>query len=70
MPESKNYQSDHCIAKAVICILYITAGVISIETGNPYIALYIGTVVWFFGVNTTAYIIEAVLKHPHCHNKF
>lgn len=70
MKPSVNYQSDHCIAKAIICFAYILVGIASIETSNPYIALVLGTIIWFFGVNTTGYLIESVRQHPHCHNKF
>lgn len=69
MTQSKNYTTDHCIAKAIICFTYILIGAASIETGNPYIALILGTLVWFFGVNAAGYLLETILKHPHCHNK-
>ena len=69
MTQSRNYTADHCTAKALVCITYIVVGAASIETGNPYIALVVGTIVWFFGVNATAYLLETLLRHPHCHNK-
>ena len=68
MTQSKTYQTDHVTAKTIICVVYILVGIVSIETGNPYLALIGGTALWFFGINCTAYLIESLLGHPHGHN--
>lgn len=69
MPESKQYQWIHLIAKGVIYLIYVGLGVVSIETNNPYLSLVVGTTVWLFGVNTAGYLIESVIGHRHLHNK-
>ncbi|HEB27070.1 MAG TPA: hypothetical protein ENI05_04760 [Porticoccus sp.] len=66
---SSSYEIDHRIAKVVVCAIYILLGTASIETGNAYIALMPGTVVWFFGVNTIVYMLDSILGHQHCHRK-
>jgi hypothetical protein len=65
-----HYQLDHLLAKAIVCCAVISLGVIGINTGSPYVSLVPGTVVWFFGVNTSGYLIESLLHHDHLHNLF
>lgn len=65
--DQQTYTADHRVAKLIVCISYIVLGAVSIETNNPYIALVLGTVVWFFGVNTVGYLIESLRGHPHQH---
>ena len=62
-----HYTADHRIAKLVIFLAYILLGAISVEIGNPYIALVAGTCIWFFGINTVGHIVESVLGHRHTH---
>ena len=68
MTQSKNYPADHIMAKAIICVINILLGITSIEIGNPYLPLVLGTSLWCFGINFTGYLIESLLHHPHCHN--
>jgi hypothetical protein len=70
MTDHKHYRTDHFIAKTIVCLAVITFGIISINTGNPYVGLIPGTVTWFFGVNTSGYLLETLLHHEHSHNKF
>ncbi len=70
MTDHEDYRTDHLIAKAIVCLAVITFGTIGINTGNPYIGLIPGTVTWFFGVNASGYLLEFLLQHEHCHNKF
>ena len=65
-----HYLMDHLHAKAIVCCVVITLGVIGINTGSPYLSLVPGTLVWFFGVNTSGYLIESLLHHDHLHNLF
>lgn len=65
--EECRYLTNHRLAKLVVCLGYILIGLISIKTGNPYIALVCGTFIWFFGVNTVAYAIEWLRGHQHQH---
>jgi hypothetical protein len=62
------YAKDHLIAKVLIYISYLTIGVVSIEAAAPYVGLIFGTGLWLFGVNSTAYAVEAVRGHEHHHN--
>ena len=63
-----HYSADHLIAKFVIYLTYVLVGAISIETGNSYVALVLGTGVWLFGINGAAYLVELLRGHDHCHN--
>ena len=67
MNTSENYQKDHLIAKAIIYVLYLLVGVISIEFNAPYVALVFGTSIWLFGINTAAYLVECLADHDHRH---
>jgi hypothetical protein len=68
MKTSAHYAADHLLAKIMIYIAYLLAGTLSIETGNAYVALVFGTALWLFGINGTAYVVESVRGHEHCHN--
>ena len=61
------YATDHRMAKLVVCLAYILLGAVSIELGNPYIALVAGTGIWFFGINAVGYLIESLRGHCHTH---
>ena len=63
-----HYAADHLIAKLTIYLTYVLVGAISIETGNSYVALVLGTGVWLFGINGAAYLVEGLRGHAHCHN--
>ena len=65
---SAHYAADHFIAKLTIYLTYVLVGAISIETGNSYVALVLGTAVWLFGINGAAYLVEVFRGHDHCHN--
>jgi hypothetical protein len=69
MTTSKFYKQDHYLAKLITCVLVICIGTLSLEYDLPYLSLVLGTFLWFFGVNTIGYIIEAVRHHVHGHNK-
>ena len=62
-----HYAADHQIAKLVVFLAYTLLSVISIEIGNPYLALVAGTFIWFFGINAVGHIVETVLGHRHTH---
>ena len=40
---SAHYAADHFIAKLTLYLTYVLVGAISIETGNSYVALVLGT---------------------------
>ena len=65
---SSNYAADHFNAKLAIYLTYVLVGAISIESGNSYVALVLGTGVWLFGINGAAYLVEVLRGHDHCHN--
>jgi hypothetical protein len=62
--ERKQYKIVHKSAKAIVCIL-ITL-IIYLTGGSLYANMLI-IPIWFFGVNFTAYILETLLGHRHCH---
>ncbi|NKB98201.1 MAG: hypothetical protein GKR90_06865 [Pseudomonadales bacterium] len=61
-------QIDHLLGKFIVYIGYLLTGVISIEAQNPYFALVFGTALWLFGINSAAYLVEAIRGHTHRHN--
>lgn len=67
MKNSSDYAADHLLAKITVYFFYLFIGVGSIESGNPYIALVLGTAVWLFGINSVAYCVETVRGHEHRH---
>jgi hypothetical protein len=67
MQNQNQYFYDHVIAKAAIYLAYVTVGIGSIESGNPYPALFLGTALWLFGINGVAYCIETIRGHKHSH---
>jgi len=67
MQSQDNYFLDHVIAKITIYLAYVAIGVGSIESGNPYLALVVGTALWLFGINSIAYCVETVRGHEHNH---
>ena len=69
MNTADHYRRDHLIAKIIIFLIYLLVGSISIEFGNPYLALSVGTSIWLFGVNTVAYLVECVAGHTHRHHR-
>lgn len=68
LQSTEDYATNHRIAKVVVCLVYILLGTISIETGNSYIALIVGTCIWFFGINAVGHLIESLKGHRHTHN--
>ena len=69
MNTSNSYRNDHLCAKWVVFALYMMVSIVGIELGNPYLALTVGTPIWFFGVNTIGYLIEHLKGHQHCHHR-
>ncbi len=69
-PADNHYQKDHLIAKTIVCCAVMIFGFIGIYTSNPYVSLFPGTMIWFFGVNSSGYLIESLLHHEHLHNLF
>ncbi|MEQ8693448.1 MAG: hypothetical protein RIC89_21735 [Pseudomonadales bacterium] len=67
MNNQDHYFHDHVIAKIAVYIGYVTVGVGSIESGNPYLALVLGTALWLFGINSVAYCVETIRGHEHNH---
>ena len=61
------YQRIHILAKLIVYVLYITISMVGIELGYEYLTMIIGTLIWFFGINVIAYILEMIfsLKHEH-----
>ena len=67
MKQAEHYHRDHVIAKVIVYLVYLLTGFANIELATPYIALVVGTFVWLFGVNTTAYVVECIAGHQHRH---
>ncbi len=65
---STHYAADHFIAKLTLYLTYVLVGAISIEAGNSYVALALGTGVWPFGINGATYLVAVLRGHAHCHN--
>lgn len=66
-----NYRFTHKLAKAITCIIINVLNIIvSVLTSLPLIVIVLISLqitVWFFGVNTIAYLIESVLNYDHTH---
>lgn len=62
----KQYDKVHKIAKAITCALVI--GILLIGAGSRLLDI-IAVLVWFWGTNPIAYIIETILKIKHRHTK-
>ena len=62
------YDADHRTAKfivaAIVCILLISGH----YTGWIILDI-IGVFIWFFGVNSVAYVVEEVRHHSHKHGR-
>ena len=41
MNKSDHYQTDHIIAKALVCLAVIALGAISVEISNPYVVIFV-----------------------------
>jgi 1,4-dihydroxy-2-naphthoate octaprenyltransferase len=71
---NNNYDRDHRLAKAVMAAieLGLTCLVMFCLIEQSFTVLVIGLLLkeagYFYGVNTVAYIIETIKKHPHRHN--
>jgi len=65
---STHYATDHFIARLTLYLTYVLVGAISIETGNSYVALALGTGIWPFGINGAAYLVAVLRDHAQCHN--
>jgi len=69
METRKQYRKIRLLAKAIVYLVYVAVGVLSIEVNLPYIALTFGTFVWLFGVDGIAYCLETLAGHAHQHDK-
>ena len=65
--EQRNYKEDHKLAKLICAIVNTFLFVSILEIDKP-ILFFIINLTYFFGVNSMAYIIEAVRKHKHKHD--
>lgn len=63
---SKTYKVNHILAKVIICCIIL---ILEYFEGILSPLILIVTVLFFFGVNTVAYILEAVEKRGHDHDK-
>jgi hypothetical protein len=61
-----NYSKDHKLAKLIMAL--IVCGLLYID-GSLTLLQWSAVLIWVFGVNPIAYLIESVLKHPHKHDK-
>ena len=73
MTRKQEYKLDHTIGKIVILAIS-TALIISCvfikQTHYLLLVLAINNVLYWFGVNTIAYIVETVMHHSHKHELF
>lgn len=68
MTTKDKYNRVHRTAKLIVCTLVILLLVL----GNRFDSVYFeagAVVVWFFGVNPLAYVLETVLHFKHKHSK-
>jgi hypothetical protein len=68
MTIKQQYRKIHKLAKLVIFALVVLLLVIN-RVYNLLILDILAVALWFFGVNTVAYIIEHVLNLRHTHDK-
>ena len=69
MERSMEYRKNHLQAKGIVFMLYMLISIVGIELGSPYLALTLGTPIWFFGVNAVAYLVECLKGHEHLHHR-
>ncbi len=69
MERALEYRKNHLLAKAIVFAAYMIISIVGIEAGNPYLALTLGTPIWFFGVNAVAYLVECLQGHEHLHHR-
>lgn len=62
------YNQDHILAKVICCLINTLLVILYINTGSV-ILLILANITYFFGVNTLAYVIEAIRHHKHKHSK-
>lgn len=68
MTAKQEYDRVHHWAKAINCFLVV----ILILLGRHFDIIYLdvaAVVIWFFGTNRIAYILESILGYKHRHNK-
>ncbi len=69
MERARVYRKNHLQAKGIVFVAYMIISILGIECGNPYLALMLGTPIWFFGVNAVAYLMECLRGHEHLHHR-
>ena len=64
------YKEDHKLAKHIICSSIVVLANLSFFVSFPYDILLtnISIILWFWGINPTAYLIENIRKHAHKHD--
>ena len=68
--KTKDYKSDHMIAKIVIAIIVSVLISVAQFTESKLITLILnisGVFIWIFGINITGYLIETLRGHKHKH---
>jgi hypothetical protein len=62
-----DYDKDHKIAKVIVCSTVIALLVINRSLDSVYLDVF-AVVVWFFGINPIARLLEIVFKHSKKHD--
>ncbi len=68
MSLSEEYKQDHKIAKFLVCFTVVLLMVLNKRFDVLYLDVA-AVIIWFFGVNTTAYVVEALRHHSHKHDR-
>lgn len=64
---NSDYSRDHRLAKCIVMVIVIS--LVIVNRRFDLVALDIlSVVVWFLGVNPTAWLIETVRGHEHKHD--
>ena len=64
----KRYDKIHLASKLIVCV--VQCGLVLLhEVIGTVIVLLMMTVLFYFGVNTVAYLLESIVHYKHKHNK-
>jgi hypothetical protein len=68
MSKREQYKKAHHIAKGIVCAVVIFLLILS-RSYDTVVFDALAVIVWLFGVNPVAYVIESILHYKHNHSK-
>lgn len=64
----RQYQQNHLSAKVIVCCIQLVL-VLLIDIVQTKLLILLAVVLYYFGVNTVAYLLEHIRGHRHRHDK-